>query len=278
MSESKALNNSRLSRRAVLENAKQAGFRPGSIIDVGFAMGTESLFDVFEGTRNLLIEPVAEMEPVMAKFCAKRPGSTYLVAAASDAPGAKTMVVRRSVTGSSFHGSTKVEDALQREVPTVTLDQVVVEQGLPGPYLIKIDVEGHELHILRGAERCLAATEMVMTEVTLWNDEHPRGRASLMDQFRFLEDHDFVLYDIIEPAYRPIDGALYVFDGVFVKRESPLRQVRSFRNRDQYAETGRARKPGPAPSPARPRRTNVLSGLTPQRLHLVRAGTFPSSP
>ena len=49
----------RTSRRMVLENAKRAGFQPGSIIDVGFAMGTEGLFDVFEGTRNLLIEPVA---------------------------------------------------------------------------------------------------------------------------------------------------------------------------------------------------------------------------
>ena len=173
----------------------------------------------------------------MAKFCETHPGSSYLVAAASDTPGVNTMVVRKSVTGSSFHGSTKVEDAVQRQVPTITLDQVTADQALPGPYLIKIDVEGHELHILRGAERCLEQTGMVMTEVILWNDHSSRGRASLMDQFRFLEDRGFVLYDIIEPAYRPIDGALYVFDGVFVKHDSPLRQVRSFRNKEQYAAT-----------------------------------------
>ncbi len=54
----------RLKMRAVLENAKAAGFRPASIIDVGFAFGTNDLHNAFEDVRRLIIEPVAETEPV----------------------------------------------------------------------------------------------------------------------------------------------------------------------------------------------------------------------
>jgi FkbM family methyltransferase len=41
-------------------------------------------------------------------------------------------------------------------VPLRTLDQLVAEHGLPPPTLIKLDVEGFEHFVLRGAERTLA--------------------------------------------------------------------------------------------------------------------------
>lgn len=40
-------------------------------------------------------------------------------------------------------------------VKTVTLDSFVAEQGLQGRFLIKIDVEGQELNVLRGASKLL---------------------------------------------------------------------------------------------------------------------------
>jgi len=228
----------RQSRRAVLENARDAGFRPGTIIDVGFFVGTEGLYGIFEDTHHLLIEPVAEVEPAMKAFCETHPNSSYVVAAASDEPGSKPMVVRRSVGGSSFHGTLKVEDAETREVPTITLDQLVRERQPPKPYLLKLDVEGHELHVLRGArEACLKDAEMVILEVNTWREDRKRGGASLMDLFGFMDQQGFIFYDFIEPCYRPLDGALAVFDGVWVKTDSVLRQVRSFRNKQQYEAT-----------------------------------------
>ena len=123
-----------------------------------------------------------------------------------------------------------------RAVPLVTLDELVVKHDLPGPYLLKLDVEGHELHVLRGAlEKCLPKTELVTAEVGTWLENRPKGRASMMDVFRFMEDHGFVLYDIIEPAYRPLDGALYMFEAVFVRADSVLRERTSARTPEQAA-------------------------------------------
>ncbi len=232
----------RLSKRAALENAKRIGFRPETIIDVGFAYGTQGLFEVFEGTRNILIEPVAEMEPIMQKFCDEHPGSTYMVAAASDAPGRLKMVVRRGVTGSSFHTKFKKDDAEYRKVPLVTLDSVVAELNPPSPILLKLDVEGHELHALQGAVECLKHTEMVIMEIGTWAEDHVRGRASMMDLFNYMDRQGFVFYEFVEPGYRPIDGALYMFDAIFVKSDSILRQQRKHKSPEQAALARQAKE------------------------------------
>jgi len=227
----------RLKMRAVLENAKAAGFRPASIIDVGFATGTTGLHDVWDDVRRLIIEPVAEAEPTMIRFCQEHPGASYEVAAASDAPGQRAMAVRPAISNSSFHVKLKGDHCEARMIPLVTLDELVVKHDLPGPYLLKMDVEGHELHVLRGAlETCLPRTEMVIAEVGTWLDARPKGRASMMDVFRFMEDHGFSFYDIIEPAYRPLDGALYMFEAVFVRPDSILREKTSVRTAEQAAE------------------------------------------
>ncbi len=236
------LTGDRLTKRGVLENTRRIGFSPGSIIDVGFAVGTEGLFDVFDGVRHLLIDPIAEAEPAMQAFCQAHPGSSYLVAAASDKVGEAPIVARDGITGSSFHTKMKQEFGKVRWVPTVKLDDVVAAQDLPGPYLLKLDVEGHEMHVLRGArERCLPRTELAILEISTWSEDHSKGRPSMMDLFRFMEDQGFVFYEFTEPGFRPVDGALYMFDAVFVRTDSVLRRQRSHRTTEQMQESYRAK-------------------------------------
>jgi FkbM family methyltransferase len=231
----------RFAKGAILENAKRIGFRPGAVIDCGYAYGTEGL-EIFEQAVYLLIDPVAEVEPAMARFCATRPGSSYAVVAVSDAEGELEMVARKGVTGSSFHTKHVKGVDERRMVPVATLDRLVRERDLPKPYLLKLDVEGHELHALRGGEEMLKDTEMVILEVSTWTDDHKRGRPSMMDLFRYMEDHGFVFYEFAEPAFRPIDGALYMFDAVFVKADSVVRQVRRNKSPEQAEEARRTKE------------------------------------
>jgi len=245
----------RLRKKAVLENAKRIGFAPGTIIDVGFAYGTEGLYDTFEDARAILIDPVAEAEPAMKAFCEAHPGSAYYVAAASDAPGTVKLLARAGVSGSSIHAK-GAPDGQWREVPAVTLDAIVAERKPPKPYLVKLDVEGHELHVLGGAEACLKDTEMVILEVSTWAEDHPLGRPSLIDLFLFMNERGFVFYEFVEPSFRPIDGALYMFDAVFVKTDSILRRQRKHKTVEQAAvarkvKTEHAETALAAPPPAR---------------------------
>jgi FkbM family methyltransferase len=236
----------RLSMKAVLENCRRIGFRPGTVIDVGFAFGTAGLQETFDDSRHVLIDPMRETIPTMEKFCAEHPGSIWFNAGASDQEGELTLIARQGVTGSSFHTKFKPKDpgnSEKRVVPLITLDKVVSENDLPGPFLLKMDVEGHELHVLKGAlEHCLPKAEMVILEIGTWAEDHDKGRPSMMDLFRFMEDHGYVFYEFIDPGYRPIDGALYMFDAVFVKTDSVLRQVRSHKTEAQHAKAQRAKE------------------------------------
>jgi FkbM family methyltransferase len=236
-----AVNMGRLAKRAILENARRIGFRPGAIIDCGFAYGTEGL-DVFEDAVHLLIDPVREAEPAMIKFCETHRGSSYAVVAVGDTEHVATMVTRKGVTGSSFHTKfAKRVDEL-REVAVTTLDTLVSQRALPTPFLLKLDIEGHELHALRGGEQTLRDTEMVIMEIGTWADDHKRGRPSMMDLFRFMDERGFVFYEFAEPAFRPIDGALYMFDAVFVKADSILRRERRHKSPEQADEARRVKE------------------------------------
>lgn len=55
----------------------------------------------------------------------------------------------------------KLENAKVVQVPVRVLDRVVLDKKIQ---LIKIDVEGHELEVFKGAEKVLAATEYVVFE------------------------------------------------------------------------------------------------------------------
>ncbi len=225
MATSGRLDFNRLRKRNILRNAKAIGFRPGTIIDVGFAFGTDGLHEEFDDACHVLIDPMLEAEASMAKFCAEHPGSSYHVAAASDSSGYLDLIARTGVTGSSFHTKLK-QDGERRRVPTITLDEITADGKLPEPYLIKLDTEGHELHVLRGAEQCLRRAGMVIIEVSTWMEENSLGRPSMIEVFLFMDQRGFVFYEFAEPAFRAIDGALYMFDAVFVPRDSILRRQR----------------------------------------------------
>ena len=94
---------------------------------------------------------------------------TKVPAGAGMVRSAAAEVARKGVTGSSFHTKFKPKDpgnSEKRLVPLITLDKVVSENDLPGPYLLKLDVEGHELHALNGAlKHCLPKAEVVILEI-----------------------------------------------------------------------------------------------------------------
>lgn len=62
--------------------------------------------------------------------------------------------------------------AVEVRVPVTTLDDYLDGQGQPPVRLVKVDVEGAELHVLRGARRCLARDRPVLVvELLDWGLE-----------------------------------------------------------------------------------------------------------
>ncbi len=63
-----------------------------------------------------------------------------------------------------------LDEGVREEVPVVRLDDLVAEQNLPVPDVMKIDIEGAELHALRGGERTIReALPVILVEYSVDN-------------------------------------------------------------------------------------------------------------
>jgi hypothetical protein len=98
----------------------------------------------------------------------------------------------------------------------VTLDSLVDRYGLKPPYVLKVDVEGAEASVLRGARRVLSDCEAVVVETAL--------DADFFGVIETLTLAGFVPHDIVAPNYRISDDALVQVDMVFVRRDGPFRK------------------------------------------------------
>jgi FkbM family methyltransferase len=168
-------------RARLLESSRAVGFnpyylsricRPATVIDVGVGYGTWPLHKAYPASRFILVEPLTEYRPHIARL-EQAYDCTVLYTAVGERAGTleinidgaspmKSSFSRRVASGG---GDTTVA---RRSVPVVTLDSLV--EALPDlqrPILLKIDTEGHELSVLRGATTLLPTVDTVIAEVSI---------------------------------------------------------------------------------------------------------------
>lgn len=214
------------------ELLKANGLRPRTLFDIGVATGTPGFYQTFEDVRYVLVDPLEEAEPFMRDICGRFPGAVYELAAAGAAMGEANFGVEPGLSGSSFFR----KDGQKRTVPVVTLDSLVDKYQLEPPFLVKIDVQGYELEVMRGLEQHLASVEAIVTETGFWSDRKANGAVPFHELVAFMAERNFVFYDIAGLARRPRDGALAEADLVFVRKDSKLREHSSYRTPEQIAE------------------------------------------
>jgi hypothetical protein len=112
------------------------------------------------------------------------------------------------------------------EVPVCSIDDEIVSRGLPSPYLLKFDVHGFEMPILRGAEQTLRSTSLLIMEC--YNFEIAPGCLLFYDMCRHLHDLGFRVADMSEPLWRPLDRMLWQMDIFFVRADRPEFQRKSY--------------------------------------------------
>lgn len=113
-----------------------------------------------------------------------------------------------------FPGSTNQESEL---VEVKVLDDVYKANGLAYPDLIKMDVQGYELNVLRGAQNVLANARYLVIELSL--REFYRGQPPLWELWRFLDEEQYVMvdhgYELRSPT-SPFE--LLQFDAIFMNK------------------------------------------------------------
>lgn len=224
----------RLSLADALHQVRSAGFIPKTVVDVGVASGTSSLYETYPEARFLLIEPLEEFVPAY-KQLQQDYRLEYVITAVGSGEGRRLLHVHSDYESSSLfpeQEGTSI-NGTPREVPVTTLDRICAEKEVEGSVLLKLDVQGYEMEVLRGSAETLLVSEVVAIEVSLF--EFYKGSPSLKEIVNYMAEHSFVPYDIVGQLYRPLDGALAQVDVVFVRENGLLRESHHFATPEQRA-------------------------------------------
>jgi FkbM family methyltransferase len=203
---------------AFLHRLVQSGVRPRTVFDIGVGNGTPWLYAAFPQAHFVLIEPQKEFEPVLREICQRIDAEYHLVGVGSKEQRLPIYRLLSSPTGSSFLPPNA--DTEQRwgaseksgELHVVPLDTY---SGQPGPFFVKIDTEGFELEVLRGAAKVLEQTEVVLMEVAI--SKRQEDEPDLIEIGMFMKEHGFRLIDFPVLTQQARGGPLLYVDVAFAR-------------------------------------------------------------
>jgi FkbM family methyltransferase len=216
-----------ISMEASIGNLRRNGFEPGSIIDVGAFQGDWSRMvrRIYPQTPISMLEANPEQQPALLA-AGEELGAAELHIALLGGKSAPSVPFHVMGTGSSVLPENTLFPRSVIELPMTTLDKVLSGDQLPGPYFLKLDVQGYELEVLRGSEQVLRNTEAALLEVALI--EYNQGAPLFAEVVGFMAARNFVVYDVSGYFRRESDDALFVVDLLFVRESSPLRSKKPF--------------------------------------------------
>jgi len=194
------------SKTNTLRFLREAGVPVGTVIDIGVEQETHELRQVFPDRRHILFEPVAEFHEAIRRNYA---GMDYFLvpAAASDEVGTGRLH-KFAIEGKEVTHARLVEGSNEEKLETVAtlrLDNFLKGRNELKPYLLKLDVDGSELPVMRGCEGIWDDIGCVVIEVNAFN---------IAERLNFLIAKDFRLFDIVDQCY--YYGLFVQADFVFV--------------------------------------------------------------
>jgi FkbM family methyltransferase len=202
---------------------RERGFRPNGIIDVGAHQGDwiSSIRRIFRDCPSLSIEAREEQKAALGFICSQLPNAQFTIALLGPVPK-RGVQFHIHGSGSSLFSERSDAQRTVREMDMVTLDQVLSgDSRLRSPLLLKLDVQGAELEVLRGAAETLAHCEIVQLEVALLN--YNEGAPTTLEVISFMDANGFAIFDVVG-FVRPNGTDLVQVDLLFAKKTSALRR------------------------------------------------------
>lgn len=210
-----------------LKSLRNRGFSPHRIIDGGANTGEFSRFalEVFPEAFIHAIEPqpgcagallalsseaMGRLEVHQFGLCDPEQDGSMLELAAdlsSTSTGAHVVLSSHTLVSSIA-------------VPCISLDKLLANVRSPQDCaLLKLDLQGYELHALRGATETLKTCDVVITEVSFYAQAYEPPISELI---AFLAQLGFELYDIAAIYARPRDDRPRQGDFIFIRKGSHL--------------------------------------------------------
>lgn len=189
---------SRSGEMRVINLATRANSIPSLYFDVGGNMGhytaalikasADSEIHVFEPSRSLASE-------IQEKFRLNSKVRVNCVALSDRQEQLTLVAVHEGATTSTFHQHLDDTYKHAEEVKCETLDFYCKQNGIGEIGLLKIDVEGHELKVLKGASRLLSDGSIHMIQFD--GGAAVNSRVFFYDFWRLLRDYKYEIYRVL---------------------------------------------------------------------------------
>lgn len=196
--------------------------RPATVVDVGANIGQFSLLAaaLWPRARIIAFEPLPEAAERFARLFADSDRVTLHNTALGAGAGSAALHISARPDSSSLRPISATQSRLfpgTHEVGTLTvpvgrLPDFVSREALGAPALLKIDVQGTELDVLRGAADLLDEFDWLYVEAS-WLPLY-EGQSLADDVTAYLETKGFVVADLFNQVTGP-DGALVQADFLF---------------------------------------------------------------
>lgn len=195
------------------------GYNPEIIFDVGASNGSWSakINEIFPTSKYYLFEPLADYPEYHDKLQHNLkifPNFELHKLALGDIVGETTMNIFPNLVGSTALEISNKEGREQKQVKVMALDNFIKVFEIPIPQVLKVDTQGFELSILKGAEKILPQVNILLLECWLFKG-YGKNTPLLADIIQYLYKFGFVLFDLTD-CYRNPDGVLANQDCVFI--------------------------------------------------------------
>jgi FkbM family methyltransferase len=202
-----------------LRNMKHRGFCPRIVIDGGAHLGSFSMAakQVFPDATFHLVEPQPACHDTLRVLCEKESFVLHECALADRVGKIGLSVTTEPCTGAHIVPNSDDETTT---VSMCTLDALFKRRiSAHDRTMLKLDLQGYELHALRGGSMVLHSIEVILTEISFFAQAYePR----IVDLMNFLDSSGFQFYDIAAISGRRRDNRAHQGDFVFARKGSQL--------------------------------------------------------
>jgi FkbM family methyltransferase len=190
-------------------------FIPNVVLDIGAATGqwTRLALKYWPGAKYFLVEPLEERRTALDRLCQEHPNVSYILAAAGAAAGELPIgILPDQLDGSSF-----LYGDVHRTVPVEAIDDLLDAGRIEPPQFMKLDVQGYELEVLKGAGRALESCPLVLLELEFFR--FTPSMKLVHESIEWMVLRGFRPYEIVDILRRPYDGAMGQCDILFVRED-----------------------------------------------------------
>ena len=198
-----------------LKKLKSFGFEPKNILDIGANKGKWTLEikkKVFPKAEYTLIEAIDYEE--LEKLSVKHDNINYKNILLDEIEHFVTWYEKRNTGDSLFKENTGYfDDCKEIKRSATTLDLVFNKNEVFE--LIKIDCQGAEIPILKGGNRLIQKSSVIILEVPFMG-EYNIGAPNFYEHINYMENIGYRVFDIVE--LHRVDNILIQIDIIFIKQ------------------------------------------------------------